>query len=134
MLGVVGADHQLTAGVEFARRRERDGQRKRRAGAQRRRERVADEPELGAALAGAATVVVVVAEVAPIPLRVFAPARFAMFRLARPARGVAVVVAVVVIVMVVVVMVVVMVVVLPAAFVPAARCVIAAAAPTAATA
>jgi hypothetical protein len=91
--------------------------RQRRARTQRRRERVVDEPELGAALAAAAPAVVVVAEVAPAALRIFATAWFGVFRLAGPVLGV--MLAMVVMVLAVVV---------PAAFVAAAGRVIAPAA------
>jgi hypothetical protein len=116
VLGVVSADDQLTAGVKFTRRGERDGERQRRAGTQRRRERVADEPELGAALASTAALVVVVAEIAPARVGIFAMARFGVFRLAGP------------VLMVMVVMLVVVVVVMLAAWMATARRVIAPAA------
>ena len=124
VLGIVGADHQLAAGVEFARRGERDGEGQRRAGAQRRRERAVVETELGATLAAAASVVVVVAEVALVPLRIFAMARSGVFRLAR-----SVLVAFVSMLIMVVMVLAVAVTMVLAAFVAAARRVTAAAAP-----
>ena len=133
VLGVVGADHQLTAGVELARRGERDRERHRRAGAQCRRERVVDEPELGAALAGAASVVVVVAEVAPVVLPAFGAVWLAGLVLAVPVVMLAVVVMVMLAMVLVVVLAVVVVMVL-AAFVAAACPVVAATASAAAAA
>ena len=133
VLGVVGADHELTAGVELTRRGKRDGERQRRAGAQRRRERVVDEPELCAALAGAASVVMVVAEVASVPLWAFGAVRLAGLVLVVLVVMLAVAVMMMMVLAVVLVMVLAVIVVMVlAAFAAAARPVIAAAAPTAA--
>ena len=85
VIGVVGADHQLTAWIEFTCGSECDGERQRRTGAQRRRERTVNEPELAAALTGAASFVVVVAENMPVWCGMFAQARFRVFRRVRPA-------------------------------------------------